>query len=238
MRAMIETTTIKRPAQERGHTKLPWLDSRHTFSFGDYHDPEQHSFRSLRVINDDVVAPGHGFPQHPHRNMEIVTYVISGDLTHEDSMGHAKTVGAGGVQYMSAGSGLTHSEFNASKTKPVHFLQIWITPHTLGVKPAYVEWSAPSDVSGPLTLIASAEKRLGALLLRQDATIYAGKLDAGESLSYATQPDRGLWLQIIEGELEANGEKLQAGDGLAIEGVSQCDLAAGSNSRFLLFDLA
>jgi redox-sensitive bicupin YhaK (pirin superfamily) len=238
MRAMIQTSSSKRSAQDRGRTQLSWLESSHTFSFGDYRDPDHHSFRSLRVINEDVVAPGHGFPQHAHRNMEIVTFVVSGELTHQDSMGHTKSVGAGGMQYMSAGSGLTHSEFNASKTNPVHFLQIWITPHALGLKPAYAEWSGAAQDRGPLTLIASGEKREGALALRQDATIQLGKLAAGESFTYRTQPDRGLWFQMIEGELEVNGESLRAGDGLAVEGVSQCELTAARGARFLLFDLA
>jgi quercetin 2,3-dioxygenase len=235
---MIETTTTKRPAEERGQTKFPWLESSHTFSFGGYRDPEHHSFRSLRVINDDIVAPGHGFPEHPHQNMEIITYVISGELSHRDSLGHTRTVGAGHVQYMGAGSGLTHSEFNGSSTKPVHFLQIWITPHALGVKPAYAEWFVAPDDRGPLTLIAAGEKREGALVLRQDATIQLGKLGGGESLVYRTQPERGVWFQMIEGEMEVNGESLKAGDGLAIEGVSQCDLTAGEAAVFLLFDLA
>jgi redox-sensitive bicupin YhaK (pirin superfamily) len=238
MPAMIQTSSVKRAAQERGRTQLPWLQSSHTFSFGDYHDPDHHSFRSLRVINDDVVAPGHGFPQHGHRNMEIVTFVISGELTHQDSMGHVRTVGPGQVQYMSAGSGLTHSEYNASKTKPVHFLQIWITPHALGLKPAYAEWSASPGQQGPLTLIAAGEKKEGALALRQDATIQLGNLAAPESLTYHTRPDRGVWFQLIDGEIEVNGESLKAGDGLAVEGVSQCDVVALQDARFLLFDLA
>ena len=238
MRAMIETTMTKRPAEERGQTKFPWLESSHTFSFGGYRDPEQHSFRSLRVINDDVVAAGHGFPEHPHQNMEILTYVVSGELSHRDSMGHTRTIGAGHVQYMGAGNGLTHSEFNGSGTKPVHFLQIWIMPHAIGVKPAYEEWFVAPDDRGPLALVASGENREGSITLRQDASVYLGKLGAGETLEHRTQPDRGLWFQMIEGEIEINGEVLRAGDGLAVEGVSVCEIVSRAGAEFLLFDLA
>jgi redox-sensitive bicupin YhaK (pirin superfamily) len=232
---MMQMTATKRPAQERGHTQLEWLDSWHSFSFGDYFDPAHHSFRTLRVINDDLVGPGRGFPEHPHRNMEILTYVISGQLSHRDSMGHTRTVGPGQVQYMSAGAGVSHSEFNASPTQPVHFLQIWMMPHANGLRPGYAEWS---ESPGPLVLIASPEERKGSLTLRQDASIYLGKLGEGESVAHATQSDRGLWLQIISGELEVNGETLQPGDGLAMEGILSCELVARAAAQFLLFDLA
>lgn len=234
------TTTIihKRPANQRGHTELAWLDSWHTFSFGDYHDPDHHSFRSLRVINEDRVAPAQGFPRHPHRDMEILTYVVSGELTHRDSMGHARTVGAGQVQYMSAGSGVTHSEFNDSPGDPVHLLQIWIFPQAHGLKPAYAEWSPPRNQAGPLTLIASPDGRDSSLVIRQDAQIYVGELKEGQTVDYATRADRGLWLQIISGEAAVDQERAQAGDGLALEGVASCKIIAKSPVRFLLFDLA
>lgn len=235
---MMQMTSTKRPAQERGHTQLEWLESWHSFSFADYFDPDHHSFRTLRVINDDFVGPGQGFPEHPHRNMEILTYVVSGQLSHRDSMGHTRTVGPGQVQYMSAGAGVSHSEFNASPTQSVHLLQIWIMPHANGLRPTYAEWTAAADAAGPLTLIASPEKRKGSLTLRQDASIYLGKLAEGKSVTHATQAERGLWLQMIAGELEVNGETLGAGDGLAVEGSSSCEMTARSAAEFLLFDLA
>jgi redox-sensitive bicupin YhaK (pirin superfamily) len=229
-------TLQKRPANERGHTDISWLDSWHSFSFGDYIDPEHHAFRVLRVINDDRVLPGHGFPEHPHRDMEILTYVISGELTHRDSMGHTRTVGAGQVQYMSAGTGVTHSEFNASATVPVHLLQIWIIPRARGLKPDYREWSAPKP-SRPLTLIASPDGREGSLPIRQDVQMLVGELKAAESVIHPTRPERGVWLQVISGELEVGPERLRAGDGLAIEGATAVEIAAKSAARFLLFDL-
>ena len=234
---MNQVTSSKRAADERGHTDISWLDSRHTFSFGDFHDPEQMAFRVLRVINDDRVLPGHGFPTHPHRDMEILSYVVSGELTHRDSMGHTRTVGAGQVQYMSAGTGVTHSEFNASATEPVHLLQIWIMPRARSLKPDYREWSAPQKPSGPLALIASPDGREGSLPIRQDVQMYVGELKAGESVTHGTRAERGLWLQVISGGLEAGGERLRAGDGLAIEGVTAAEIRAESDARFLLFDL-
>lgn len=230
------TQASKRPARERGHTDIAWLDSRHTFSFGDYHDPGHQAFRTLRVINEDRVAPGHGFPEHPHRDMEILSYIVSGQLSHRDSMGHTRTVGPGQVQYMSAGAGVTHSEFNASAAEPVHFLQIWIVPRARGLKPLYAEWSPGRDE--PLALIASPEESEGSLTVRQDISIYAGKLRAGEKAAHRTRPGRGLWVQVISGELEVEGGKLLPGDGLALEGVVSCELIARTEARFLLFDLA
>jgi redox-sensitive bicupin YhaK (pirin superfamily) len=234
---MTTMTSIKRPAQARGHTKMAWLDSHHTFSFADYHDPEHQLFRELRVINEDLIAPGRGFPMHPHREMEILTYVISGQLTHRDSMGNARTVHAGQVQYMSAGHGVTHSESNDSATEPAHILQIWIFPATRGGKPAYAEWSPSEKRPGPLTLAASPDGRDGSLALRQNAELYVGELTAGQSAVHATEPHRGLWLQVISGALTAGGEELTAGDGLAVENAASCDIAAKTDARFLLFDL-
>jgi hypothetical protein len=236
-RSMNQVTFTKRPADERGHTDISWLDSWHTFSFGDYIDREHHAFRVLRVINDDRVLPGHGFPEHPHRDMEILTYVISGELTHRDSMGHTRTVGAGQVQYMSAGTGVTHSEYNASATEPIHLLQIWIIPRARGLKPDYREWTAPQKQSGPLALIASPDGRDGSLPIRQDAQMLVGELKAGESVTHATRAERGVWLQVISGEMGVGAERLLAGDGLAIEGATAVEIRAKSDARFLLFDL-
>ena len=235
---MNASTSLKRPADERGHTDISWLDSRHTFSFGDYHDPDHHNFRALRVINDDTVAPGHGFPPHPHRDMEILSYLVSGELAHRDSLGHTRTVTAGQVQYMSAGSGVTHSEFNASATESVHFLQIWIVPRARGLQPDYREWSPPAQASGPLTLIASPEGRDASLPIRQDVEIHLGALKAGESVRHGTRTERGLWFQVISGEVSVGDERLVAGDGFALEGVTSAVVTAHADARFLLFDLA
>jgi quercetin 2,3-dioxygenase len=234
---MTTMTSFKRPAQERGHATMAWLDSWHTFSFSDYFDPDHEQFRVLRVINEDYIAPMRGFPTHPHREMEILTYVISGQLTHRDSMGNARTVHAGQVQYMSAGHGVTHSESNDSPMEPVHMLQIWIFPASRGGAPVYGEWSPPENRTGPLTLIASPKGGDGVLNLRQNAEIYLGELPAGQTATHAAKPHRGLWLQVISGELTAGGEELAAGDGLAVEGVSSCEIAAKTDARFLLFDL-
>jgi redox-sensitive bicupin YhaK (pirin superfamily) len=234
---MTTTNFVKRPANERGHAEMAWLESWHTFSFADYHDADHHQFRALRVINEDFVAPMRGFPTHPHREMEILTYVISGQLTHRDSMGNARTVHAGQVQYMSAGHGVTHSETNDSETEPVHLLQIWIFPRTHGGAPLYGEWSAPEKRTGPFTLIASPEIKEGALTLRQDAEIYLGEFKAGQTAVHKTKSHRGLWFQVISGELSVGGENLAPGDGLAVEDVASCEITAKSDAKFLLFDL-
>jgi redox-sensitive bicupin YhaK (pirin superfamily) len=230
-------TSTKRPAKARGHFKIDWLDSRHSFSFGDYYDPEQQGFRELRVINEDYIAPRRGFPMHPHRDMEILTYVISGQLTHRDSMGNARTVHAGQAQYMSAGYGITHSEMNDSPAEAAHILQIWILPKSRGDKPVYAEWSPAKTNPEPLTLVASPDGRNGSLTLRQNAEIYFGELRAGQTADHATQPQRGLWLQVISGNPKVSGEELSAGDGLAIENTSSCEIAAKTDARFLFFDL-
>jgi len=235
---MNKTTSTKRPADQRGHTDISWLDSWHTFSFGDYDEPEHHSFHSLRVINEDRVAPSRGFPNHPHRDMEILTYVVSGELTHRDSMGHARTVHAGQVQAMGAGSGVTHSESNDSATEPVHFLQIWIMPQARGLKPTYAEWSPSPQQTGPLALVASPDGRDSSIVIRQDAQVYVGELKEGEVLTHTTRADRGLWVQVISGELVIDRERLQAGDGLGLEGASAYEISAPATARFLLFDLA
>ncbi|HUB67733.1 MAG TPA: pirin family protein [Candidatus Methylacidiphilales bacterium] len=234
---MSAITSIKRPAKARGHMKIDWLESWHTFSFGDYYDPNHEGFRELRVINEDYIAPRSGFPMHPHRNMEILTYVISGELTHRDSMGNARTVHAGQAQYMSAGSGVTHSEINDSAEKTAHILQIWIFPEASGGKPAYAEWSPAKTGPVPLTLMASSDGKDRSLTLRQNAEIYLGELQAGQTAIHATQPQRSLWLQMISGELKAEKKDLSAGDGLAIENASAFEIVAKTGARFLLFDL-
>jgi len=230
-------TFTKRPAQARGHTTMAWLDSWHTFSFADYVDPDHEFFRALRVINEDYIAPMRGFPMHPHREMEILTYVISGQLTHRDSMGNAKTVHAGQVQYMSAGHGVTHSEANESATAPAHILQIWIIPAIRGGTPVYGEWSPPKNRTGPLTLIAAPKGEDGVLSLRQNTEIYLGELKAGQTATHVTGAHRGLWLQVISGELTVGEEELAPGDGLEVEHVASCEITAKSDARFLLFDL-
>jgi len=227
----------KRPASERGHSDFGWLDSRHTFSFGEYYDPAHRGFHTLRVINDDRVAGGRGFGTHPHRDMEILSYVVEGGLTHRDSIGNTRTVEAGGVQYMSAGSGVAHSEFNASPTEPVHFLQIWIHPDERGTEPVYGEWKPSTTVSG-LALAASPDGAEGSLKIRQNAMLSIGRLESGATLEWALRPGSAGWLQVIGGTLDAGGEVLDAGDGLSVEGTELVTLRAGEAAHFLAFDLA
>lgn len=236
----MKTTPAKqvsiRRSGERGHTDIGWLDSRHSFSFGEYYDPEQVAFRSLRVINDDRVAPGMGFGTHPHRDMEILTYVITGQLQHRDSMGNGGIIKAGELQAMSAGRGVTHSEFNPSRTEPSHFLQIWIQPRERGLSPSYAEWKPRGSREG-LTLLASPDGREGSVMIHQDATLSLGVLRTGETLTHRTQPERGLWVQLIHGKLEAGGETLLPGDSLRVEQISDLALTASEPATFLLFDL-
>jgi quercetin 2,3-dioxygenase len=228
----------KRPAEERGQAELGWLHSRHTFSFGDYYDVDHMGFRSLRVINDDVVAPGRGFGQHPHRDAEIFSYVIEGELEHKDSLGNGRIVKAGDLQYISAGSGVLHSEFNPSSKKPVHFLQIWLMPKMRGGEPRYAEKSLGRAAQpNALTLLFAGEPRDGAVEIRADAEIYFGKLEAGQQLEHHAAPGRAQWLHIISGELSVLGENLKAGDGAAIENVSALEFRSGPGVQFLLFDL-
>jgi len=227
--------TIRR-SQKRGHAQRGWLDSRHTFSFAEYFDPQQMGFRSLRVINEDRVAPGGGFPTHPHSDMEILSYVVSGELEHRDSMGNGRVNRAGELQAMSAGNGIAHSEGNASKSEPVHFLQIWIVPNQRNLTPSYSEWKPGADTDD-LTLLASPEGN-GGVTIHQDARLYLGRLETGGELEYSTDLARGLWLQVIEGEVEVLDATLKKGDGAAIENAETFVLRASAESRFLLFDLA
>ncbi|HWX20761.1 MAG TPA: pirin family protein [Candidatus Binatia bacterium] len=233
-----ETTIVKRPASARGKTELGWLHSRHTFSFGNYFDPDHMGFRSLRVINDDVVEPGQGFGEHPHRDAEIFSYVIEGELEHKDSMGNGRVIKAGDLQYISAGRGVLHSEFNPSPKKRVHFLQIWLIPRMGGGEPRYAEKALGKDAkANALTLLFAGEPRDGAVGIRAEADVYFGKLDAGQRLAHQSSPKRGQWLHVIAGEVEVSGEHLEAGDGVAIENAETLEIHSRTGTQFLLFDL-
>jgi quercetin 2,3-dioxygenase len=228
-----------RPARERGHADHGWLDSHHTFSFADYYDPAQMGFRSLRVINEDRVEPGRGFGTHPHRDMEIVSYVLDGALEHKDSMGTGSIIRPGDVQRMTAGTGVLHSEFNHSKSEAVHFLQIWIVPERRGIQPGYEQRSFPEgERKNQLRLVASRDGKDGALTVHQDMALYAGLLDAGATVAHAIAPGRHAWVQVARGEVTLNGERLAAGDGAAVTGEERLAIEALAPSEILVFDLA
>lgn len=227
---------IRRSA-DRGHANHGWLDTRHTFSFADYYDPEHVRFRALRVINEDRVMGGRGFGRHPHRDMEIISYVVSGILAHQDSMGHRALMKPGDVQRISAGTGIEHSEYNGSPVEPVHFLQIWILPEQLGVTPEYGQKSFGAIEPGTLNLIASKSGREGSLSIHQDANVYVAKLGAADQLQHGFENGRPGWVQLIHGALRVNGEELRAGDGAAISGEPRLDVTAAQDSHFLLFEL-
>ncbi len=230
---------VVRPASERGVAKLDWLDSRHTFSFDQYYDPRHLGFRSLRVINEDRVAPRGGFPTHPHRDMEIVTYVLEGALEHRDSMGNGSVIRPGEVQRMSAGSGITHSEYNPSPSESVHLLQIWIRPLEKGIEPSYEQRDfSPQLASGELVTVASSRGADGAVVIQQDAELLAARLKAGARATHALAAGRHAWLQVARGTVEVNGVKLGAGDGAAVSDTGALNISALSDSEFLLFDLA
>jgi redox-sensitive bicupin YhaK (pirin superfamily) len=230
--------TVRRAA-DRGHANHGWLDSHHTFSFADYHDPAQMGFRALRVINEDRVDPGAGFGTHSHRDMEIVSYVLEGALAHKDSMGTGSTLRPGDVQRMSAGTGVAHSEFNASKTEPVHFLQIWILPERAGIAPSYEEKRFPTaERQGRLRLVASRDGREGSLSLNQDAAIYAGLLAPGDRAELSLQRGRHAWVQVAQGEVKLGPETLRAGDGAAVSAESALTLEGVQPAELLVFDLA
>jgi len=230
--------TIIRKSSDRGHADHGWLDSRHTFSFADYYDPAHMGFRSLRVINEDRVAPGGGFPSHPHRDMEIFSYVVGGTLEHKDSMGNGRQLKPGQIQLMSAGSGVTHSEFNPSRGEPAHFLQIWIKPRAQGLSPSYTEWHpAPESEQAAKVLVISPDGRENSATIQQDADIYRVRLKAGETLAHDLKPGRGLWLQLISGTLNADGSVLEAGDAACTESAGSFEITATENAEALLFDL-
>jgi len=226
-----------RRANERGHADYGWLNTNYTFSFADYYDPEWMGYRSLRVINDDVVAGGGGFGTHPHRDMEIITYVLSGSLEHKDSMGNGRIIKPGEVQYMAAGTGIRHSEFNPSSSEPVHLLQIWIEPDKKNAKPAYAERSFTNAPTGKLSLVASKSGRDGSIPINQDADFLVGKFAAGDKVTYALKKYRNAWLHVAEGQVELNGEKLNAGDGVAVSDENQLTLKSNSVAQVLLFDM-
>jgi len=229
--------TIRR-SKERGHADHGWLDTFHTFSFADYWDPQSMGWGPLRVINEDFVAPGTGFPTHAHRDMEIITYVLEGALQHKDSLGTGSVITPGEVQRMSAGTGVRHSEFNASKTEPVHLLQIWIEPARTGIAPGYEQKTfAEATRRGRLRLIAAPDGRDGAVTIHQDATVYATNLDRGERVQHTLAPGRLAWLQVARGALLLNGERLAQGDGAAIQSEPTLTIEALEPAEALLFDL-
>ena len=228
-----------RRSDDRGKADFGWLDSRHTFSFGSYYDPEHMGFRTLRVINEDKVRPGAGFGTHGHRDMEILSYVLSGSLAHKDSMGNGSVLSAGDLQRMTAGTGVQHSEMNPSLDEPVHFLQIWIEPAQHGLEPGYEEAHIDeAGTEGNLRLIASGQEREGAMRIHQDVELYAAKLSDGESASLEVRPGRHVWAQVVDGDVLINGELLSGGDGAALSDEAAVKLEASGNAEVLLFDLA
>lgn len=236
MKLMMEV----RQANERGHAQHGWLDSYHSFSFADYYDPRHMGFRSLRVINEDRVAPGAGFPSHPHRDMEIISYVLEGALSHKDSMGTGSVIRPGDVQRMSAGTGVIHSEFNASNEEPVHFLQIWLLPERRNLPPSYEQKTfTEAEKRGRLRLIASRDGREGSLTINQDAALYAGLFDAGEAAQHMLAAGRYAWVHVARGNVRVNGVELGAGDGAKLSDEARVSIEGLSGSgEVLVFDLA
>ena len=228
-----------RRSDERGHAEHGWLDSRHTFSFADYYDPDRMGFGPLRVINEDRVQPGQGFGTHGHRDMEIVSYVLEGALEHKDSMGNGSVLRPGFVQRMSAGTGVRHSEFNHSQSDLVHFLQIWIIPDKAGLEPGYEEKQFPdTEKQGALRLIASRDGRDGSVVVHQDVDLYASLLAKGDELEHAARPSRKTWIQVVRGDVDVNGETLHGGDGAAIVDEKRLSIRSESPAEILLFDMA
>lgn len=231
------TLTIRK-SEERGKANFGWLDTKHTFSFGNYYDPEHMGFGPLRVINDDIIAGGGGFPTHPHSDMEIVTYILEGALQHRDSLGTGSVIKPGDVQRMSAGTGIRHSEFNASKTDPVHLLQIWIMPEKKGLTPAYEQKSFPTaETHGRLRLVGSRDGREGSVTIHQDVNLYTSILGAGDAVAHDIAPSRGGWVQVARGSVKLNGEPLNAGDGVAITSSGTLRLEGVGDAEILLFDM-
>jgi redox-sensitive bicupin YhaK (pirin superfamily) len=228
-----------RRAGDRGSADLGWLDSRHSFSFGEYHDPDQMGFGPLRVINEDRVQPGAGFDTHGHRDMEIVSYVLEGALEHADSIGTGSVIRPGEVQRMTAGTGIRHSEFNHSKSDLVHFLQIWIVPEREGLEPGYEQEAFPADDrKNQLRLVGSRDGRDGSVTIHQDVDLYAGLLSAAQDVAYAPTPGRKIWLQLARGAVQVNDQRLAAGDGAAVENEAVLNLTAMDDAEVLLFDMA
>ena len=228
-----------RKSDERGHANHGWLDTHFTFSFADYYDPTHVHFRTLRVMNDDRIAGGGGFPMHPHRDMEIVTYVLEGALEHRDSLGNGSVIKPGDVQYMSAGTGVTHSESNASETEPVHLYQIWMFPEKQGLKPAYGQKNfSEAEKRGKFRLLISPDGRNGSLKIRQDNELYASLLTKGDTVKHDLRPDRHAYVQVARGSVGLNGAKLDEGDGAAISEEKAVELTGVKDAEVLLFDLA
>ena len=225
-----------RPSEERGRNRLAWLDTHFTFSFDQYYDPEHVQFRSLRVLNEDVVAPGQGFGMHPHRDMEILTWILDGSLEHRDSMGTGATIRPGELQHMTAGSGIMHSEFNPSPKDPVHLLQIWITPERKGLKPEYEQLAfADADLRNQFGLVAGPK---APVTIRQDANLYIARLDKGKEAKHPIEAGRHAWVQVARGAVKVNGVELKAGDGAAVSKETEIRAEAKEPSEVLLFDLA
>jgi redox-sensitive bicupin YhaK (pirin superfamily) len=228
-----------RRAAERGHANHGWLDTYHTFSFADYYDPSQMGFRSLRVINEDRVLANQGFGMHGHRDMEIVTYVLEGALEHRDSLGNGSVLRPGELQHMTAGTGVRHSEFNPSRSEPVHLYQIWLLPDRAGRQPSYEQRAFPEqERQGALRLVASPDGADGSLTIHQDARLYLSTIQSGEALAHVLAPGRYAWLQVLRGKVALNGQSLSAGDGAAISEEQRLDMRAQDDSEVLLFDLA
>ena len=227
-----------RKAGERGHANHGWLDSWHTFSFADYHDPREMGFGALRVINDDKVEPGQGFGMHGHRDMEIITYVLEGALEHKDSMGNGSVIRPGDVQRMSAGTGVRHSEFNPSREERVHLLQIWIEPRITGVRPGYEEKQfGTADKTGRLRLIASPDGREGSVTIHQDAYVHASVLDGKDAVTHRLAPGRRAYVHVARGAVKVNGVELKGGDGAKIAEESELEFSGAKQAELLLFDL-
>jgi quercetin 2,3-dioxygenase len=227
-----------RKSQDRGYADHGWLKSFHSFSFADYYDPAHTSWGNLRVINEDRVAPGTGFGKHSHRDMEIISYVLSGELAHQDSMGNVKGIPPGDVQRMSAGTGVTHSEFNHAKGQTTHFLQIWIEPNVIGIPPSYEQKTIPAEQKrGILRLVASADGAEGSVTIHADAAVYAGLFDGNETADLALDPARKGYVHLVRGALEVNGQRIGSGDAVLLEGESRIVLANGAEAEVLVFDL-
>lgn len=227
-----------RKSHERGATSFGWLDSKHTFSFGHYYDPRNMGFGKLRVINEDVVEAGAGFGTHPHDNMEIISYVLEGALAHKDSLGTGSVIRPGDVQRMSAGTGIAHSEFNASQTDPVHFLQIWVLPEERGLAPSYEQKSFPAGArNGRLQLVGARDGRDGAVTIHQDLDLFVANLKQGDAVSHVLRPHRKAWVQVTRGEVTVNGAVAGQGDGAALTDETEIRIAANDNAEVLLFDL-
>jgi quercetin 2,3-dioxygenase len=228
-----------RPSGERGHADHGWLKSQHSFSFAGYHDPEHMGFGNLRVINEDRIAAGRGFGTHGHKDMEIISYVLSGELAHKDSMGNVKGIPPGDVQRMSAGTGVQHSEFNHAEGQTTHFLQIWIEPNVTGIAPGYEQKTFTDlDKRGNLRLVASSDGAQGSVTIHADARLYAGLLDGDEAATLALDPTRKTYVHLVRGELEVNGQKLTGGDAAMIQAQSRLELGKGHDAEVLVFDLA